>query len=256
MKLTKTALSLALASSLLGLLCAAPAFGASNNSPPAGAILDLAGGETGTADQTVDHGAPVQESVSFNAGLTGTDITLAFREDPAFVFISNVTLVDNTTSSGNLLVNGDFSGGTYNSNGNGATPIGWSYANIYGATFGGQVITGCEGYSNYCWYDGAVQAYDAIDQIVATNIGDNYTLSFDYTDNGPYSTFSDLSTNGDTSDTGGSGVDILAYAQAGLPNACPAGEVCTSAAPEPASPALILVALAALTLIHYRNKKA
>jgi hypothetical protein len=256
MKMRTSFLPVALACSLFGLFATQPAWAtANNNSPPAGAILDLAGGETGTAAQTINHGAPVQESVTFSAALTNTDITLAFREDPAFVFVSDVSLVDNTTSSGNLLTNGDFSGATYNSNGNGGTPVGWNYANVFGATFGGGVTTNCDGGTSFCWEDGAVQAYDAIDQVVATNPGDSYTLSFYYTDNGGLNTFSDLSTNGDTSDTGGSGADILAYAQAGLPTACPPGEVCTNNAPEPGSPALIFIALMALTFIQYRNRK-
>src|SRR5579872_794334 len=160
MKTRKSLLPVVLVCSLLGLFAAQPAWAtANNNSPPAGAILDLAGGETGTAAQTINHGAPVLESVTFTAALSNTDITLAFREDPAFVFVSNVSLVDNTTSSGNQLVNGDFSGGTYNSNGNGGTPIGWTYANVYGATFGGSVTSSCYGGTSFCWDDGAVQAY-------------------------------------------------------------------------------------------------
>src|SRR5579863_8232840 len=116
---------LVLVTSFAGLYLAAPSFAASNNSPPAGAILDLAGGETGSPDQTINHGAPVQESTTFVAALTATDITLAFREDPAYVFISDVSVVDNTTSSGNLLTNGDFSGGTHDSGGITLAPASW-----------------------------------------------------------------------------------------------------------------------------------
>ncbi len=259
MKIRKSLFPVMLAGSLFGLLGVGPAWAtANNNSPPAGAILDLAGGETGTAAQTINHSSTTlqQESVNFTAALTNTDITLAFREDPAFVFVSDVSLIDNTTSSGNLLVNGDFSGGTYTSDGNGGTPVGWTYANVYGATFGGVVSSGCYGGAAFCWDDGAVQAYDAIDQVVATNPGDTYTLSFFYTDDGGLSTFSDLSTNGDTTGTGGTGANILAYAQAGLPVACPPGIVCTNNAPEPASPALVFIALMALAYIQYRHKKA
>jgi len=260
MKMRNSLLPVAVGCIVFGLLGAQPAWAtADNNSPPSGAILDLGGGETGTPAQTINHdpNSSVSESVNFTAALTNTDITLAFREDPAFVFISDVSLIDNTTSSGNLLVNGDFSGGTYTSAGNSATPIGWTYANAYGATFGGVVATGCYGGAAYCWEDGAVQAYDAIDQVVATNPGDVYTLSFLYSDDSNVlTTFSDLSTNGDSSDTGGNGVDILAYAQAGLPQACAPGVVCSNNVPEPGSPALIFIALMALTYVHYRTKKA
>jgi hypothetical protein len=198
-------------------LCAPGAFAQGNNNPPpSGAILDLNG-------QTVNHGAATTESVSFTADLSSTDITFAFREDPAFISFSDVTLTNTTTgSSTNLITNGDFSSGS------GENPTGWTFANVYGAYASGVVSDSCGGGLTSCWYDGSVQAYDAIDQYVATIVGDTYLLSYVYSDNGPLTTFSDLSTNGDTSDTGGNGIDILAYAQAGLP---PAGNV----TPEPDS---------------------
>jgi len=215
-----------------------------NNPPPAGAILDLGGGETGTTPQSVDHGAPVSESVNFSAGVANTEITFAFREDPAFIYFLNVSLIDDTHSSGNLIVNGNFTGGQHSdpSNATGQTPNGWTYANIYGAAASGYELSSCGQFGGApCWYDGSVQAYDALAQTVATAVGDTYTLSFQYTDNGNLTTFSDLSTNGVTTGTGGNGIDILAYAQAGLPPACPPGQVCTgpTPAPEPASLALL-----------------
>lgn len=241
LKLRASALCLALVG-MSGLAFAA----GNNNSPPAGAILDLGGGETGTAAQAVNHGAPIQESVTFTAGISSTDITLAFREDPAFISLSNVSLINNTTSSGNLLVNGNFTGGAYTSNGNSLTPVGWNFANIWGAAASG-VLSGTT------WVDGSVQAYDAIDQVVATTIGDSYTLSFWYTDNSNLTTMSDLSTNGNTTGTGGNGIDILAYAQAGLPPACPPGVVCTNNVPEPGSLALVGLAMAGLAGLRRRK---
>ena len=56
------------------------------------------------------------------------------------------------------------------------------------------------------WCDGSVQAYDAIDQNIATNTGDTYTVSFwltsgDSTGTYPASgLFQQLSTNGDVTD--------------------------------------------------------
>ncbi|MGD0772358.1 MAG: hypothetical protein ABSC05_05995 [Candidatus Solibacter sp.] len=209
-----------------------PAVDPNNVAPPTGAILDL-------------NGTPIPHtfqsySVSFVANLTSTAITFAFREDPAFLSLEQVTVVDQTVSGPNLLTNGDFSGGT-----NGGTAVGWTYANIYGASAGGVVNTsGCGGPqpAGACWYDGAVQAYDAISQNVTTVVGHTYKISFYLSDNGPYSTFSSLSTNGNVTGTGGNGVDVLVYAQAGLPAA--AGATSTAnAAPALSTGGLFLLGL-------------
>jgi len=208
-----------------------------NEGPPAGAILDL----SGTPVPGGGNGTYQQYTVNFVAGVANTAITFAFREDPAFISLANVSVVDTTTESGNLLFNGDFSQGTYTNNGNGLTPNGWTYANIYGAYAGGIVESG-SGFCytindvpvNYCWYDGAVQAYDAISQTITTTIGDNYQITFwvadnsgCYVDGGPPCNFSDISTNGDTTDTGGNGINVTVYAQAGLPPPPPPGETLT-----------------------------
>ena len=198
---------------------------AQNYPPPAGAILDLNG-------QTIPHGTAQQYTVNFAAALSSTDITFAFREDPAYISFSDVSVTDLTNPSGNLIVDGDFSGGTVGSN----VAAGWSYANVYGASASGVVETGSYcygGLSAYCWYDGAVGAYDAINQSIATTIGDTYQISFWAVDNGGLTNWSDLSTG-----SGDNGADILAYAQAGLP---PPGTV-----PEPSSIALLTTGLAAL----------
>ena len=206
--------------------------GPTNVGPPTGPLLDLNG-------LPVTHGlnGAVTETVNFTgaASLTSTDITFAFRDDPAFVIISNVSVVDLTTPSGNLISNGNFALGTVGS----SVATGWTYANIYGATFGGIVQTGdsCLGLTT-CWYDGAVQAYDAISQNILTTSGDTYKISFDVVENGGLTTFQDLSTNGDVTTTGGNGVDVLVYAQSGLP---PASNV-----PEPTSIMLLSTGLVGL----------
>ena len=201
-----------------------------NNPPPAGAILDLSGtpipgGGNGTTYQ--------QYTVNFTASIANTAITFAFRDDPAFISFANASVVDLTAeSTTNLLANADFSGGCYLDNGNSSTPNGWTYANVYGAFAGGIVQPGCSGESSYYWYDGAVQAYDAISQTITTIVGHNYQISFFVAENSSCSTdgggtscnFSDLSTNGDTTDTGGNGINVTVYAQAGLP---PPGDTLT-----------------------------
>lgn len=212
-----------------------------NQPPPAGAILDLNGDPITNVQQSY--------SVNFSAAVADTAITFAFRQDPSFLSFSNASLVDLTTASGNLLVNGDFSAvGSVGTN----SPPGWTYANIYGAYAAGVVDSGCGVGGSNCWYDGAVQAYDAISQTVSTNIGDTYQISFNLNGGGFGNNagfYSDLSTNGDISGTGGTGIDVLAYAQAGLPVA---GTV-----PEPAAWALMLVGFGSMgALLRARRRQA
>lgn len=222
-----------------------------NEPPPVGAILDL----SGTPIPGGGDGTFQTYTVDFTAALSNTAITFAFREDPAFISFEDASVVDLTTSSSNLLTNGDFSGGVYTDNGNGATPNGWTYANIFGAEAGGVVETGspcASGGTPNCWYDGAVQAYDAISQTIATTVGNNYQISFNVADNsacdtngGPPCNFSDLSTNGNVTGTGGNGIDVLAYALAGLP--------APGTTPEPGSMVLIGTGLSALYFVRRRK---
>jgi hypothetical protein len=198
----------------------------SNTPPPAGAILDLNGTPIPGGGNNTYQGY----SVNFTGAVTSTDLTFALREDPAFLSLTNVSVVDNTTLSGNLVLNGNFASGIYGT----STATDWTYDNIFGATFGGLVANTTVPTSNgvcapsvitTCWLDGAVQAYDAIDQHIATNIGDSYTISFMLADNSGCATvpvgspcnFRDLSTNGNSTTTGGDGIDLTVYAQNGLP---------------------------------------
>jgi len=194
---------------------------AANNGPPPGAILDLNGQPIPTSYQ--------QYRVQFQAAIANTAITFAFRNDPSYTSFANASVTDVTNPGPNLLSNGDFSGGTHTDpvSGNTLVPNNWTYANIYGASAGGIVDPNCGigGTGTYCWYDGAVQAYDAISQTIATTVGDTYLISFYLTAYGG-STFSSVSTNGNTTDTGGNGIDVTVYAQAGLPPP-PQGETLT-----------------------------
>ena len=212
-------------------LAAGATAGPSNEGPPTGAILDL-NGQPITATAT-------QYSVDFTGAVADTAITFAFRDDPAFLAFSDVSVVDLTTASGNLLTNGNLSGGVYTNSGNALTPVGWTYANVYGASYGGGVAAGCGNGGDNCWSDGAVQAYDALSQTIGTTVGDTYQVSFYLSEDNTSgdTVYSDLSTNGDVTDDGGNGIDVLAYAQAGLP---------PSSVPEPASWALMLVGFGAL----------
>ncbi len=210
----------------------------SNLPPPSGWILDLAGTPITNDQQSY--------SVNFTAALASTDITFAFRQDPSFESFSNVQLVDLTNPGGNIILNGDFSQGTLGT----SNVADWTYANVYGATYGGVLEAGCGVNGSNCWYDGAVQAYDAIDQYVSTNIGDVYQLSFNLNGGGantPNGLYQQLSTNGNVTGTGGDGIDVLAYAQGGLP---PPGTV-----PEASTWVMMILGFAGLGFAGYRTTK-
>jgi PEP-CTERM motif len=101
-----------------------------------------------------------------------------------------------------------------------------------------------------CWYDGSVQAYDEISQTIATNVGDVYDITFPNQDNSSPSfltNYSRLSTNGDTTDTGGNGADILVYATATAP---------PLNSPEPATWAMMLIGFAGLGFAGNRARRS
>ena len=213
-------------------LMASAAFaGPSNLGPPPGWFYSLTG-------QPINS-SYVQYTTSFVATGSITNLTFAFREDPAFIYLDDVSL---TTGGGpELITNGGFEAGPVGSN----APTGWQYLNVYGATFGGVVATNNPHSGSNNYYDGAVQAYDAINQYLHTTAGATYTLSFwEADDSGSAGVYQPLSTNGDVTDTNGNGIDLFVY-EAGH----------TPAVPEPATWALMLagVGLLGATL---RGRKA
>lgn len=245
MKATKALFSLALiALSSAGAIGGSKSDPPGNEPPPAGAILDL----NGTPIPGGGNGATFQQySVNFVANVANTAITFAFRDDPAFISFEEASVTDLTSPGPNLLMDGDFSAGTYTNNGNSSTPIGWTYANQYGATSGGDVATGCGGPqpSGICWDDGAVNAYDAISQTITTIIGHMYKISFYVAeDSGCGCNFSRLSGN-DVS-----GIDVTVYAQSGLP----AAGTTPTAAPAPGSLWLLLAGAAFSAGCVYRDR--
>ena len=210
-----------------------------NEPPPVGTVIDQLTGQPIVGSFTT-------RSASFVATAGSTNLSFAIREDPAFLLLDNVSLVDVTTASGNLLTNGDFELGPVGA----SAPTGWTYLNTFGATFGGAVAAGCGVGSSNCYDDGAVQAYDAITQAVATTVGDTYQLTYEYADSCPgdcgtaggVTVYQPLSTNGDVTDTGGNGRDMFVYAGA-LP----------VRAPEPGSLALLGAALVGFGWLRRRR---
>jgi len=206
---------------------------ADNEGPPSGpVILNLAGNSIPTSYTNY--------AVNFFATSSLTNLSFAFREDPAFILLDDVSLTDFTTPSGELLINGGFEDGPVGAN----APNGWTYLNTFGATFGGIVNTGCAHSGSNCYYDGAVQAYDGITQQVATTAGDLYHLSFWLADNGGGGIFRNVSDNGQPG-TGGNGRNVVVY-----------GGAVPSGTPEPATWGLMLVGFGALGATLRRRKAA
>jgi hypothetical protein len=209
-------------------------FAAGNNDPPPAGpvVLDLNG-------QAVPN-TYTPYTTSFLATATTSDISFAFREDPAFLELSNV-VVTTGGSLTNLIQNGDFSLGPVGAN----QPTNWTYLNVYNSEAAGVVRGGCGVGGGNCYYDGSVQAYDAITQTISTTVGATYTINFELNDNGPLTTFSGLSTNGDTTDTGGNGIDLLVYAGNGVP---------VAAVPEPSTWAMMILGFAGVGFMAFRRK--
>jgi hypothetical protein len=218
----------------------AMAFPSNIDEPTGPVLLDLNG-------TPVPHGFQ-QYSVTFTAatGSTSTDLGFAFRDDPGFLTLDNVTLTANSGPATNLVVNGDFETGVPSSN-----PVGWSFQNPDGALAQGVVMAGEGVGGSNGWIDGAVQAYDTLFQNIATVGGVSYTLSFDLTQEAATTAnFQRLSTNGDVTDVDGNGINVVVYAGQGDPVL----STTSGGVPEPASWALMIggFGLAGTALRHRR----
>jgi hypothetical protein len=198
-----------------------------NCAPPTGAIYDLNG-------TPVPH-VYTEYFTSFVAAQSTTNLSFSFREDPAFLSLDDVSM---TTGGGpNLVLNPGFEANVGTQN-----PTDWSYLNTFGVGAAGVVEANNPHSGSNNWYDGAIQGYDGLTQAIATTVGATYNISFWLDDNGPLTTFSDLSTNGNTTGTGGNGIDVLVYAGA-IPT--------ISAVPEPATLTLVGFGLVAA----YRRRR-
>lgn len=205
-----------------------------NEPPPAGpVILNLDG-------QTISHSYK-EYTTSFIASSTTTDFSFAFREDPAYLSLDDVSV--STGGGSNIVINGGFEAGTVGSH----TPLGWTYLNVYNSSAAGLVEANNPHSGSNNYYDGSVQAYDAITQQLTTIVGNTYDVSFWLDDNSSLSTFSQLSTNGNTTGSGGNGADLLVYAGNGVP--------VPGTVPLPASAPMFGAALVVLGAVGYGVKR-
>src|SRR6185503_12811612 len=108
-------------------VCATHAWADNEPEPTGTQVLNLNG-------QAIPH-AYQQYTADFVATDSSTNLSFAFREDPAFLFLDDVSLTDVTTSSGELVTNGGFEDGVVGA----SAPNGWTYLNVFGAAFGGVV---------------------------------------------------------------------------------------------------------------------
>ncbi len=218
---------------VLGVAMAATVAGtaqAQNVGAPFGdVILDLAGSSINQAWTSYTT------SFTAKAGTTSSTVTFAFRSDPGYFSLDNVSVVQATGTPINLIQNPGFESGTANNN-----PTNWNYAQteaIFGQNSGSGVsasggVGGTPYMGSSTFASGATGGYDYIYQAFATIANATYNVSFFLNWSGPtdFTTYQQTSTDG--VDSNANGIDLIVYAPEPIP--------------EPASLALLGLGTAAI----------
>jgi hypothetical protein len=219
-----------------------PAYaGSVNQGPDPDWLLNLSG------SPILDH--QVQYTATLTASAAFTDLVFEFRQDGDFLAFSNVSAIDTTANSANLLLNGNFAFGTI-----GTTSVdSWAYSNPGRVSYGGALSSGCGYLKSNCWYDGAAQGYDSLSQTFATVKDHVYEVNF-WLDGGSSGlNYSAVSTNG-TGGISGNGANVALFARAALPDLQPPP---TAPVPEASTWAMMGVGFAGLGWMGFlRSRKA
>ena len=196
--------------------------------PPPGAIFDLATTNEHTGVLTTYQ----KFTTSFTATSNATYVSFAFRERPDFFAFDDVTVTEHGSNT-NLIQAGDFEGLPANQPGIPAPWRGWDQGGI---SFAGYVANGANtpcspnaggpvSGGNF-WCDGSVEQYDALFQLLSTQTGHHYDITFYLGDN---------SNQVPTDPT----IDMLVYAGDRLPDG-------SQQVPEPGTLSLLGTAAASL----------
>jgi hypothetical protein len=145
--------------------------------PPPGALWDLSQNYSGVLSSYQHF------TTGFTATSNATYVSFAFRERPAFFAFDDVSVTEDG-SNVNLIQAGDFEGLPFNQQG---IPTPWRGWNQGGISYAGYVANGASSCGaneggpisggNY-WCDGSVEEYDALFQLLTTDPGHHYNISF------------------------------------------------------------------------------
>ncbi|MEI6486236.1 MAG: autotransporter domain-containing protein [Sphingomonadales bacterium] len=107
---------------------------------------------------------------------TTQNLLFTIRNDPSFTSLADISL--SRSGGPNLLTNGNFSAGGFNSGGI-IVPNGWFTVGQQGLGAAGTLRQNCGPSGLSCWYDGAVGGRDGIGQTLNNlSVGSNYDLRF------------------------------------------------------------------------------